>query len=329
MKALCGISGIEFTVEHFPGKLYARETIHPVFNIPQRKLIPYARKWSEGEFTETDNYLFYLALLNSTELIDWRVPACRTEHTQSIIALNMDSLLRAVWKINSVNHPAVLFPRYAIGPDTADLSTTEFWINNWLEVYADFQTGARRDYDTRKRVQQEAVIERLIKNPYKPVSSYSSQLAAWAEIAGEFPSFLTLDHFTGSRVSCSSYWKECIIRAASTSMILSVPLKDYRELLEHCETNIPIGSVFSNALFKLLRHAVECHENFLGLLPASPANPRFTVIDTASKLENSLLQNIQDGAPISEPKRSEYSSQLSYLRARFAWQKAIAAGAKS
>lgn len=322
MRILCGISGVDFNCDHFPGVLKSRETVHPIFNVPQRKLIPYARKWSAGELTEVDTYLYFLALLNSTDLVDFRVPVKRTERTQSIIAINMDPLLRAIWKISSVNHPGLLFPRYAIGPDTADLSTVEFWINNWLDIYSEFQNGARRDYETRKRVQQEAIIERLIKNPYKPVSSYSGQLAAWAEIAGEFPTFVTLDHFTGSQVSCAAYWKECISRAASPNMVLSVPLRDYQELLEHCEDNIPIGSVFSNALFKLLRHAVECHKDFLGLLPASQSNPRFTIIDNSNKLESSLLENIRNAAPLAEPKRQDYPSQLAYLKARFAWQKA-------
>lgn len=321
MRILCGISGINFTCEHFPGFLQSRETYHPIFNMPQRKLIPYSRKWSAGELTETDSYLLFLALLNSTDLVDFRVPAKRTEHTPSIIALNMDPLLRAVWKISSVNHPGILFPRYAVGPDTADLSTVEFWINNWLEIYADFQAGARRDYDTRKRVQQEAVIERLIKNPHKPISAYISQVASWAEVAGEFPIFTTTDRFTGSRCSCAAYWKECIIRAASPGMLLSVPLSDFEEILEHCETKIPIGSIFSNALFKVLRGAIEHHQNFLGLLPASQSNPRFTVIENSNTLESALLQNIKDSAPSLEPKRSDYPNQITYLRARFAWQK--------
>mgnify|MGYP000735790344 CR=1 FL=1 len=54
-KILCAYSGIEFSCEHFPITLHARESYHPIFNVPQKKLLSYLGKWAGNELTPTDN----------------------------------------------------------------------------------------------------------------------------------------------------------------------------------------------------------------------------------------------------------------------------------
>lgn len=320
MRVLCSISGVEFNCDHFPGYLHSRETFHPIFNMPQRALIPYARKWSAGELTETDTYLYFLALLNSTDLIDFRVPVIRTQQTQQIIALNLDKLLIAVWNINSVNHPAIVFPRYVITQDTRDLSTVSFWIDNWRSIYNDFQNGCRRDIKDREAARKEAIVERLIKNPHKPIQSYVSQLANWAKVAACFPTFRTVSRFTELPCSCDDYWVDCICRIASNAF--AVPLEDLKEIQEHCESNIPIGSIFSNAFFKLLRSAIYAQEELLGTRRSADPRPQYSIIDTPTDLENALIANAILKAPTSEPQRKDYPSNLEFMKAKFRWTQA-------
>ena len=86
MKVICKYSSIPFTCEHFPGVLDRGETCHPIFLIPQKKLLSYLGKWSSGGLTPTDSYLLFLAILHSSEQIYWRTPAIRSSQTDSIIS---------------------------------------------------------------------------------------------------------------------------------------------------------------------------------------------------------------------------------------------------
>jgi len=114
MQILCAYSSITFTVEHFPGTLSSRESYHPVFDMPQKRLLSNLGKWSSGGLTPTDSYLMFLAVLRSTDLVDFRVPAIRTEKTDATIAQNMEALCRTVIRLNSVSNPAVCFPLFVL-----------------------------------------------------------------------------------------------------------------------------------------------------------------------------------------------------------------------
>ena len=63
MKYQCAYSNLQLNVDYFPGFISTTETIHPIFHIPQKKLLSYLGKWSSGELTETDSYLLFLAIL--------------------------------------------------------------------------------------------------------------------------------------------------------------------------------------------------------------------------------------------------------------------------
>ena len=53
MKILCSMSGLEFDCDHFPGTFYAKELNHPIFYLPQKRLLTYTGKWAGGELTKT------------------------------------------------------------------------------------------------------------------------------------------------------------------------------------------------------------------------------------------------------------------------------------
>lgn len=319
MKILCAFSSIEFTCEHFPGYLSSRESYHPIFNLPTKRLFSYLGKWSAGELTRTDSYLLFLSLFHSTDLVEFRVPAIRTEQTDSIIASNMEYLARTVSKINAVLNPAVIFPHYVISPDTKDLANVHHWIANWEDAYEDFCSGKRRDYDERRQAQRENALERLIKSPHRDIRTYAAQLADWAAIAGTFPEFLTTSPFTGLKVSISDYWKTLISKSASESSLFSIPRKDLEELLEHCETEIPIGSIHSNILFKVLRSALHKQKNFLELGDKDLGPTTYNLLSSSDSTESANLKAIIDSAPDHEPRENEYPTKIAYLKAKSRW----------
>jgi hypothetical protein len=325
MKILCSISSTEFNVEHFPGYLSSREVSHPIFYLPQKKLLSYMNKWSGQELTKTDAYLLFLALLNSTELVHFRVPIFKDNRTDSIIAQNMERLALTVTKLNTVYTPSVSFPNFATSPDNRHLHNVHHWIDDWCEAYEEFKSGKRRDADNRKLAIREKALERLIKNPHKTVSGYARNLADWAADAGSFPVFNTKNPYSSNplaMISCADYWKSIIIKAASQESIYAIDRKDIIEILEHCEENIPIGSIYSNALFTVLRGALEKQKNYLGLGDIDISSGKYQFLNSGDSLEHANMRALIDSAPENEPIPSEYPTKLSYLKAKMRWEMA-------
>lgn len=322
MKILCGLSGIEFSCDHFPAYLHSRETHHPIFSIPQKKLISYVGKWAANELSTTDNYLLFLSILNSTDLVEFRSPAIRTPFTDSLIAQNMESLVKVVSRLNTVHNPESIFPRYIIGPETKNLSNVKYWIQNWNSSYQEFLDGYKSAHQSQKLIRRESALERMIKNPHKPISSYAQQIADWASIAGTFPQGTVPSPFTALQVSLSDYWKQIIIRCANETSLFSIPRTDLEDLLEHCETNIPIGSIYSNALFKIIRHALERQKNFLGLGDLDISRSTYTILSSDDSTESANLRAMVDSAPEHEPKIEEYPSKFAFMKAKLRWDMA-------
>ena len=324
MKILCAYSGLEFSCEHFPGYLSSRETYHPIFNLSQKKLLSYLGKWSSGELTSTDSYLLFIALLKSSDLIHFRVPTFRTVQTDSIVAINMEALAKAVIKLNTVTNPNVIFPNYAITPETKSLGNVQYWIQNWEDSYAGYRENQAKflsDRDDWKKLQQkELALERLIRSPHKDVSDYASQLASWAAVAGNFPDWLTISPFNpAQKISCATYWEQIIYKASKTESLYSIPTVDLEDLLTHCEDNIPAGSLFSNALFKILRTAKEKKRNFLGLGDQDLSKSTYTIIGSSDEVESANLQSLIDSAPEHEPKPEDYPTRFAYMKAKLRW----------
>lgn len=319
MKVLCAFSSIEFTCEHFPGYLSSRETSHPLFQVPQKKLISYLGKWAQGGLTNTDSYLLFLALLQSSELVEFRLPAIRTEQTDSIVANNMEQLCKTLVRLNTVTSPSTVFPHYVINKETRGLDNVHFWIANWNVAYEEFQSGYRSAHESAKLRTREAALERLIKNPHKPVASYAGQIADWAATAGSFPEFVVTNPHNSLRVSCADYWKFLISRCAHEEHLYSIRRADLEELLEHCEENIPIGTIYSNALFKILRHAIQRQKNFMGLGDMDLSKSSYTILSADTSTEAANMRAIIDAAPDHLPRQEEYPTKFAYMKAKLRW----------
>jgi hypothetical protein len=296
--------------------------ISQVHSFPKKPIIlPYLRKWSAAELTPTDSYLLFLALLKSSELVDFRVPVFRSTQTDALVAQNMEYLARTVIKLNTVQNPAVIFPHFAISPDTRLLTNVHYWIENWENCYADFASGKARDYDNRKLARREMALQRLIKNPHKSISAYASEIADWAATAGDFPIFNTNTPFSKLPIPLIDYWKEIIRRCTKNELLYSIPKNDLAELISHCEDNIPVGSIYSNALFKVLRVAAEKHKNFLGLGDYD-IKSTYQILSDDDTTESANLKALIDSAPAEEPRLEQYETKFKYLQAKLRWDMA-------
>lgn len=325
-KILCGISGIEYTCEHFPVYLTRRETYHPVFSIPPKKLWKYLPKWQAGELTTTDSYLLFLAFLNATDKIHWDFPCKRTENTDSIVAQNMESLAAAVSEIFSLPEAAQeLFPQYVVTGETATLGNVKLLIQGWHSAYEDFKNGLREERLSSDLRKKEIVLEKLIKSVHIPPEKYAHILGEWAEIAGNFPQFPIAHPIQKINVPISVYWKELIQKCYNMVSLIQYPAADLKELLDHCEENIDVGSIYSYQLFSTLRDGMGRINDFFGIgdLGLSATNPGFQIISETGNAQHAVekanLDILKATAPTSEPRRIDYPSELAYIRAKMKW----------
>lgn len=330
-KILCAYSGIEFACDHFPIVLHARESYHPIFNVPQKKLLGYLGKWSGGELTSIDSYLLFLALLNSTELVTFNVPAAPNPFTASIVAQNMEFLAKTVIKINTVYNPLAVFARIYITPDTKFLSNARDWIEVWEENYKDFLNGYKSAHDNAKLLHRERALERLIKNPYKSDSQIATQLAEWANQAASFPTYEVHNPFIQDRrsyISCAEYWKTIICMACKDDRLYAIPSTGLEDVLEYCQENIPVGSgIYSERLFRILRNAQHKNKNFLELGDYD-IKTTFQILDNPSNVEEANISALIQAAPEEEPRLEQYPTKFKFMQAKMRWELAKKAGTR-
>jgi len=321
MRITCAYSGLELQVTHFPASLSNREAMHPIFLIKQKSLLQYLRKWSAGELTEKDSYLLYLALMHSTDQMEFRVPARFTEHTTSIVSQNMEHLARVIGYSNIIVHPHFSMPCIAITRDNADLANSRIWIQDWMQCIIDFQDGNVAAKIQEKLARREQVLHNFIKNVNRPISHYAKILADWAADAAEFP-VTPLTPEPGKSVSTREYWKTIIIRCCKAESIFTIPREDLECLIRWCEDNIDHGSLYAHSLMSLLRAGMARQSNFLGDDGINMSLTTYSLMPDDSSPEAAAKQALIDSAPKTEPVRGEYPSQIAYLRARGAFRMA-------
>jgi len=316
-KILCGISGIEFTCEHLPIYLDSREYAHPVFFLPQKKLLGLFQKYRHAELGPIDSYLVFLAYLNSTDLVEFRVPAQRTPGTESIVANNFEHLVDVCCKINTIKNPSIKFAHIAVSPENKTLDNVNYWLLNWEDTYCNFKSGYAAQKARQELVDIEEKLDSLAADANKSEVQFASRLAEWADKAGSFPRFpVTINSHS---IPCNEYWKQIIRKCVNSDSIFGVNARDLQELTDHCYDNIEVGSTYAHWLFATLKEGATRHDNFLGI-----ANFTFSIVSNTDSIEQANRTVIIENAPTSEPKRIAYPSQFAYIKAKLAWEMAQA-----
>jgi len=326
---VCAKSSVIFACEHMPLSLSSREVSHPIFSISKKKLISLAGQWHIGKLSPTESYLLYLALLNSTELIIWRVPAQYTAKTASIVANNMEALIHIIGKVDVIQHPSFVLPHFAISSDTCNLENSYHWIQAWIANYNEWYDGLksaseREEYKSRLE-SRETSLSRLIKTADTSVEDLSIVLASWAEVAGNFPEFLTSHPITRRPIPINEYWKQIIRACANDDAIWRFPSGDISELIHHCEDNIIHGNIQSHSLMKLLRNGQKRHADYLGFSDIDLGGKQatsFTILDSESSSEDANKIAAINAAPELEPLAKNYPNKFSYLKAKANWDMA-------
>jgi hypothetical protein len=327
-RILCALSGIEYKCEHMQVYLTSRESHHPIFDIPTSKLLEITPRWLEGDLSHTENYLLYLALFNSTGLMEFRVPATICTDTPSIVAQNMHSLANIVERIHKTGpvrvREVLQLPRLIITPDTKDLTSSPDWIKIWEEAYRNYEDNYITATLLDRIEKQETILERYIKDRTKDVSQYASRLANWAYDAGGFEKYANYDVLNEENKveRMADYWKRIIISCAKMESIWSIPEVDLTDLIEHCEEHIFHGSIFSHTLMSLLKAGLQKKKNFLDLgdIDIGANGTTFRILDADASVEDANKLALIDSAPLEEPIEKNYPNKLAFIQAKLKYR---------
>lgn len=310
MKVNCKYSGIEFDVPNFANMRI--DGIHPLFYASTRHLLSRTTDWAAGRLQEQERRILFLAFLNTTDLVEFRVAA---QPADNIVQLNMESLIRFVGWQNAISNPAIAFPRFVVSHDTRTLDNFKHWMQAWYDAKKDFEDGYKSYSQGTKLRNREIALERLIKNAQKETTDYSKLLGMWAMDAGNVATNL----------------RECWMELFQLKglQIYNARSADLDELVEHMEDALEHGSIYANATLRhcrLLRAKNKAGLNFgLGIpdeelekldLQSLEASP-YVIVEDEVLTYNTKLGAA--GAPTEEPKVTDYPTRLAYLRARSAW----------
>lgn len=345
---ICCYSGLEVKTNHFPMYLSSREPhlcSHPIFHASQKSLLSYARKWSARELTPTDSYLLFIALLRSTELVYFRAPAkyiprelIESEYgsysslgTDSIVATNMEALMVAICRINSLSSTRVKFPEVIISAETNILWNVKHWIDSWVEVWKDYHEGVSRQEHIARISEREIALHRMIKSPHRKIESYSKDLAEWADEAGSFPTFLITTP-DDRKIPYNEYYIE-LIQLCAAREFSKVNRRDLEELIETIHERIEAGSIQFHLLMEILKGA----KGYLMALMVEDSKksvvyklrPQDTWkfaddSDELSEHETKLIEETSEEAPVA----SNFAKKIDYIKAKIKFEAAQAARKK-
>lgn len=326
----CSISGLSFSCQYLPLPIHTREVSHPIFHIPKHRLLSLMGRWSAREIAPPESYLLYLALFNSTGLIEWRSMVRYHDRMQQIVANNMESLAQLIGKIDSITHPSFTLPHYAVTSDTHTLENSYHWIQNWHQCYNDWLTGIRERATYEDVMRREAALTRLIKSPHRRLENHPKLLADWAEVAGNFPEYKVL--VNGKQIPMSEYWKDIIIKAATKRSLMEIPEVDLEDLTDHCIDNVVTdGSLNALMLIRYLKDALQRRKNFshqqdtfgIGDIDiASQKATSYRLLKPSDNAADANVQNMINNAPSQEPNLRDYPNKFEHLKAMGRWRTA-------
>lgn len=325
MKLICPLSGIEWKAEGFETGHRKIKLKHPIFLSDLRSLVARETDWQAGRLSEEEKILLFLATLHYSDLCLWHHPA---RPSIKIVEQNYLHLLKLVlWK-DSVVSPRLALPRFSINKDTYTLENFHFWLQAWESAKAEWEAGIRiqqrNEMKSRLETYLEARIRAVVVGTQKETEKYLKVLAAWAELAADFPTFEILHPITKRPCSISDYWKEII--CTTTNKLWQYPIQDIKELEDHLIDNLDdTSSLYAGALLRRVRKLISGQTTDLGLeiieiREEETGRKKYEIVETISPAEQLSMQALIEKAPEQEPKEQDYPTKAAYLLARIAWK---------
>jgi hypothetical protein len=315
-KVTCAISGIVYTTTHLTNLTvpHTEGMVHPIFSMPRKTLYTIYTQHCKGELTQTDSYLLFLAFFHSSGQVSWKYPASLTPTdtaTQILIETNFSSLLRVLEQSDLINHPAFEQPSFAVYYDNSSLNHLPNWIMAWEKNINYFYSNRASEDDLDKMQKLENKLSYHILSGEDP-KKYAGVIANWACTVGEFPPNVAV------------LWKETIKDCFSIAKMFETPLALLKEIKEHIELNIEVGSIHFHTLYAVINEGIDKHKDYLG-----GSSLGYTILPTLDSIRDepaqkglaALAVTIANASKVA-PVREDYPNSLAFLKARLAYKTA-------
>ena len=291
-KLRCPISGLLYACDHIPITCSIK---HPIFTLQPKKLIGLYARYTKNDLSPTDSYLLLLALLNTIDSLEWRVPCAlvpTATATAALIANNIAQLVVVLEKTNAITVPSFTQPGYVINYENSDLSNLPVYIKAWKSNILDFHFAYKEDKILAKTRNIEATLQKLINNGEDRLSSI--KLADWAHLCASFP------------VDKEEHYKKLIRSCYNQEKMFKYKIPEIEEVRDYCLAYIEPGSIYSYALHKVLEQGMQLNKSYLG----------YTLLDTASLGSSSELAILAAKAPEELPLAQDYATSTEFLKAK-------------
>jgi hypothetical protein len=297
MQINCPISGITYTCSHIPVSM---SQVHPIFTLPYPSLIRlYTANFHSDTTTPTDQYLTFLAILNSIEALNWRVPCTlkpSSPITSKLIANNIAQLIAVVERTNAITIASFEQPGYAITSDNSNLEDIDAYIAAWQYNIDNHHHAYRQDKLDKKVSEVELKLQYLINSGEELLTAV--KIAEWAHLTATFPND-----------SIERY--KLIIRSCyNANKMFSYKVTEIEEVRDYCYASILPGSIYMHKLIEVLQHGIELNRNYLG----------YTILDTNTPSD---LDIILATAPTAPPRAEDYPDKMALLKAKIKYSIAL------
>lgn len=339
--ARCAISGVLFEVSHMPKlKLASHEGFpHPIFAASHTFLQTMYVDHCAGKLDPVDSYLTFLAILHSSGCVTWECPCTlepKSKVAQTLIENNISQLLQVIAKTEHIRHPKFKQPRLKISPHNSTLASLPSWIKACEENLTFFYHNLSSAKERNDLVSVQNKLKECIFS-YKDTSSYSRIIADWADKAtGGFP------------VEHAEQWKKTIAGCYDSNKMIKTNIVDLHAIKDYCCSNLEIGSIYFSELMACINAGIHRHTDYLGgnLFDIGYSLVDLDSVSSSSDLEstkegksvsllapylagqsdkvkaaeaNKVVAKIIQDSPAAIPKREDYNDNLSYIKAKLAF----------
>jgi hypothetical protein len=320
-KVTCAISGLALTVQHTEWLVvpHTNGYIHPIFSLEPKELHKlYIRHCKAQLGTTTDSYLLFLALLHSSNNIIWASPVSLNPtglQTTVLIENNIAQLVNVLRETEAILHPKFVQPKFKVTYDNSDIAQIPNWIKAWRNNIRDFGEDIANwdEYEKLKKLTNKLTY--LIKSTDSP-ESYAKVVADWAYKAGDFTEHLGIKQ--------AILYRDTIANSFNQAKMFSTPLHLLKDIKDHCESYIEVGSIHFHTLIQTLNTGIKKHVDYLGGTASSSEYVLLPSLSLADKdtiqRNNAEISMIISTAPKDEPKLTDYDTSLAYLKAKLAYR---------
>ncbi len=327
MKIYCKISGIEVEV----GKFFKEEPIfpdvHPIFRLPARSLLAKAGKYGRGVYSNEEEKLLFLALLNSTELVSWSVPA---DPSIPIVKQYLEAVFHLTRWIVEVDPGTINLPKYRVSNENPGLQN----ISTWLIALQSCKQEASSSSPALRRLRddlmekREYTLHKLIHSG-KREELLAPKLAAWA-----------LDAADVKGEDKRREWFELMTLSRDMD-VFAADLDELKDLQAHMIATLyspeaigkGAGSIYSGKVLELVARLVRTREGGrLGTLREEVGGAKGTFFfkgeerNLITLSENEKLEYLEEieeelSTPLeAPPKKEDYKGRLTdWIKDNAAW----------